>query len=88
MAAPFTVTISTFDKSIYKGEATSLIAPGEGGYLGVLAHHAPLITPLKPGNIALKTPDGKEVFIESSGDGFMEVARNNATLLLDSVREK
>lgn len=88
MAPAFTVNISTFDRTVYKGEAVSLIAPGECGYIGILAHHAPLITPLKTGDIKIRETGGGVVSFKTSGTGFLEVLKNNVTLLLDSVLEK
>ena len=37
------------------GDIESLIAPGEEGYLGVLANHAPLLTPLREGDLTVRT---------------------------------
>ena len=42
----FRLNIYSQEKTLYDGEIFSLIAPGESGYLGVLANHAPLIANL------------------------------------------
>ena len=79
----FQLNILTSAKSIYKGEISSLIAPGELGFLGVLANHAPLITNLVAGKIIFRGSSGEQTVIQSKSKGFMEVLKNQATLLLD-----
>jgi len=85
MAISFNVNISTRDASIYEGRVVSLVAPGEMGYLGVLANHAPLITTLVPGKIALRNESGTKTIFRSKGNGFLDVLKNNVTILLDSA---
>jgi len=85
MATSFNVNISTRDAGIYEGRAVSLVAPGEIGYLGVLANHAPLITTLIPGKIILRNESGEKTIFRSKGNGFLDVIKNNVTILLDSA---
>ena len=85
MAISFNVNISTRDASIYEGRVVSLVAPGEMGYLGVLANHAPLITTLVPGKIVLRNESGAKTIFRSKGNGFLDVVKNNVTILLDSA---
>ncbi len=82
MAKAFQVGIYAADKIIYEGQATSLVVPGELGFLGVLADHAPLAAKLSGGKIILRTPQGDTRVINSSSTGFLQVLRNQATLLL------
>lgn len=84
----FYVDILAPDKKVYEGEVASLIAPAELGYLGILANHAPIITTLAPGKIMFRDPSGNQTTIYSKGKGFLEVFKNNAILLLDSVQEQ
>jgi len=83
MANIFKVGVYSSDKTIYEGEAVSLIAPSEAGYLGVLASHAPLVARLKPGMINFKDGAGKPQSIETKQAGYIEILRNNVTILLD-----
>jgi F-type H+-transporting ATPase subunit epsilon len=85
MSASFNLNIFTAGKTIYTGQVCSLIAPAESGYLGVLANHAPLITTLVAGKIILREMPDKLTTIYSEGKGFLQVFKNEATLLLDSV---
>lgn len=80
----FNVNITTRESIIYHGSASSLVAPGEMGYLGILANHAPLITNLVRGRISLKDASQKIFVFNSSGKGFLEILKNNVTVLLDS----
>lgn len=84
MAAPtFHITLLTPERTVYEGEAVHLLAPGSEGYLGVLAHHAPLLTGLKDGALAVRAPDGSEHLFRTPG-GFLEVADNRVTVLADA----
>ncbi len=85
MATPFHVTVLTPERTVFEGEAIHLLAPGSEGYLGVLAHHAPLLAALKDGKLAVRLPAGNEQSYRVPG-GFLEVADNRATVLADDVR--
>jgi F-type H+-transporting ATPase subunit epsilon len=81
----FTLEILTPSRRDFEGEVVSLAAPGIQGYLGVLAHHAPLITPLMPGHIEVRLPDGDVDAYYVSG-GFLEVSGNHAIVLADDLQ--
>ena len=85
MAALFGVKILTPGKAVYEGNASSLVVPAEFGYLGVLAHHAPIIARLKPGRITLRDSLGKITTFGLNKNGFLEFSDNSATLILDSL---
>jgi len=78
----FRVSIYAPEKTIFEGNAVSLVVPAEKGYLGVLADHAPLIASLKRGKIIIKNSLGEAVTIASLGKGYLEVGKNMATILL------
>jgi len=82
MDKTFQVGIYSSDKIIYEGQIISLIVPSETGYLGVLADHAPLAAKLSPGKITLRLAGGQINVIDSSTKGFLEVLKNQVTLLL------
>jgi F-type H+-transporting ATPase subunit epsilon len=81
---PYTLSVITPERPVFEKEVVSIVAPGSEGYLGVLAHHAPLITPLAPGKLTVTTPDGREESYAVSG-GFLEVSANAAVLLADAI---
>jgi F-type H+-transporting ATPase subunit epsilon len=73
---------------IYEGDITSLVAPGELGYLGILYNHAPLVTTLQPGRLAFKDSKGVEQTLSVKGDGFLEVLDNKITVLVQKIEKE
>jgi F-type H+-transporting ATPase subunit epsilon len=82
--SPFTLRLVTPQRLVSESEIVFLEAPGSEGYLGVLAHHAPLITTLRPGRLDARDPSGAMRHYAVSG-GFLEVSDNRATVLADAV---
>jgi F-type H+-transporting ATPase subunit epsilon len=82
--ATFHLSIVTPAETVFDETVTSIIVPGAKGYLGVMAHHAPLISPLIPGKLTIILPNNEEVVMAVSG-GFVEVAANKATILADAI---
>ena len=82
----FRLSIVTPEKVVYEADVRSLTAPGSGGYLGILSHHAPIITALKPGKIEFRDSDD-HVHVLAVTVGFLEVSANKATILADAVEE-
>lgn len=80
----FTLSIVTPEKVFFEGQIESLSVPGTEGYLGILSHHAPLITALKPGLIEFRD-DQSDIRLMAVSGGFLEVSDNIATLLADAV---
>ena len=85
MAASFTVTITTPDRTVYDEAALSLVVPAARGYLGILAHHAPLVAALEAGTITCTGPGGRVASFTTGGGGFIEFSDNAATILLDTA---
>jgi F-type H+-transporting ATPase subunit epsilon len=81
---PFQLRLVTPQRLVAETEIVFLEAPGSEGYLGVLAHHAPLITTLRPGRLDVRDRSGAMRHYAVSG-GFLEVSDNRATVLADSV---
>lgn len=80
----FQLEIVTPENVFYKGSVVSLVVPGAQGYLGVLAHHAALVTPLTKGQLTFRLESGEEKQYLIDG-GFMEVSNNQALLLVESI---
>jgi F-type H+-transporting ATPase subunit epsilon len=77
------VEVVTAEGELYNGEATLVEAPGADGQLGILPHHAALITFLKPGELRIELGDAEEPFYVSGG--FLEVSNNRVTVLADNA---
>ena len=83
----FQVNIVTPEKVAWEAEAVSVIIPGSEGYLGVWANHAPLVTGLTPGVIAIRLDDaGNTTYLACSG-GFVEISDNTVNIMTDSAEE-
>ena len=86
MDSTFTLSILTPERSVYEGAVEYVQVPGTEGFLGVLAHHAALVTGLADGKLTLRKPDGAEFELRVMG-GFFEVSDNHATVLADAVSD-
>ena len=86
MAATYRLKILTPASKVLDEEVVSIVAPGEAGYLGILANHAPLITTLRAGDLRVSS-DGTPDRWYRIGGGILRVAGNGAVLLSESVEE-
>ena len=82
----FSFKMLTPNRTVFDGDVVSIVAPGGAGYLGVLAHHAPLITTVQTGDLKVRTADN-HVSHYRVGRGLLKVANNVAVLLTESVEE-
>ena len=85
--ATFKFKVLTPNRTAFDGDVVSVTAPGGAGYLGILAHHAPLITTLTTGNLSLRTQDG-ETHRYRVGPGLLKVANNEVVVLTESIEEE
>ena len=81
--AKFTLRVVSVERSLYEGDVEFLVAVGAGGELGVLAHHAPLMTILKPGPLRIQETIGGPEEVLFVGGGFLEVLPDRVTVLAD-----
>jgi len=80
-----TVSITTPQKKrVFEG-VNSCTAPGIRGSFQILVNHAPLLSQLEIGEIKLESEKGLERF--STSGGFLEVLKNNVSLLLESCEK-
>jgi F-type H+-transporting ATPase subunit epsilon len=87
MAKTLQVDIVSAEQSIFSGPADMVIAPGEGGELGILPEHIPLLTRIKPGTVRIRPAGGGEEEVIYVSGGMMEVQPDRVTVLADtSVR--
>jgi F-type H+-transporting ATPase subunit epsilon len=76
--------IVTAERVVFDGEVDMVVAPGIEGQLGILPHHAPLMTALTYGELTLQREGEQDEFI-AIGGGFMEVGPDHVTILADSA---
>ena len=75
--------IVTAERVVYSDEADVLVVPGVEGQLGILPHHAPLMTTLQPGELRVRK-GGEEFSLAISG-GFLEVRPDRVIILADAA---
>jgi len=78
----FRLEIVTAEKMIFSGEVNAVLAWGAEGQLGILPHHAPLVTVLQPGDLMIRK-DKEEEYLAISG-GFVEVRPDKVIILADA----
>jgi F-type H+-transporting ATPase subunit epsilon len=75
--------IVTAERVVYSADVDIVIAPGVAGQLGILPHHAPLMTILQAGELVVRR-GGEEESLAISG-GFLEVRPDRVIILADSA---
>lgn len=70
-----TLEIISAHEILFKGEAESVMLPGELGRFTVLKNHAPLISVLVPGDVIYRTPQGAENKVHIKG-GLADIENN------------
>jgi F-type H+-transporting ATPase subunit epsilon len=75
--------IVTAERVVFSGDVDVVVAPGVEGQLGILPHHAPLMTTLQPGELLVKK-GGEEFSLAISG-GFLEVRPDRIIVLADAA---
>jgi F-type H+-transporting ATPase subunit epsilon len=78
----FRLEIVTAERMVFSEDVSAVIAWGVEGQLGILPHHAPLMTMLQPGDILIRK-DKEEEFFAISG-GFLEVRPDKVIILADA----
>ena len=77
------IDIVTAERIVYTADVDEVIAPGVQGQLGILPHHAPLMTTLQGGALIVKK-GGQEEIMAISG-GFLEVRPDHIIVLADQA---
>jgi F-type H+-transporting ATPase subunit epsilon len=80
---PIRCEIVSQDRLVFEGDVDIVVAPGEGGEMGILPNHAPLLTTLKIGILKIRSQNVEQDF--TIGGGIMEVQPNIVTILADSA---
>ena len=76
--------IVTAERLVYSDEVDIVVAPGMEGELGILPHHAPLLTILQPGELRIHKTGQEDVYMAVTG-GFLEVTGNRVIVLADAA---
>jgi F-type H+-transporting ATPase subunit epsilon len=76
--------VVTAERTVFEDDVDMVVAPGIEGQLGILPHHAPLMTSLTYGELVIHRQGQEDEYI-AIGGGFMEVGPEHVTILADSA---
>jgi len=80
---PIRCDIVSQDRQVFSGLADTVIVPGAAGEMGVLPHHAPLLSSLKPGLLIVRFEGQEQVFTVTGG--VIEVQPDQIIVLADAA---
>ena len=84
MAESFNFELVSPERLLVSGSVTSVVIPATEGEMTVMANHAPTMTTIKPGVVAVEFADGKlDRFVVFGG--FADIIPTGCTLLAESA---
>jgi len=83
--ATIRLDVVTAEQVVYSGDVDLVIVPGSEGQLGILPHHAPLMTTLQMGELRVRK--GGEEFSLAIHGGFLEVRPDRVIVLADAAEK-
>jgi F-type H+-transporting ATPase subunit epsilon len=75
------VTLIAPDRSLFDGEATSVVAPAYDGLVGILPGHAPLLTLLGTGSLTISQGGSSNRFTVAGG--FLQVVGDTVRVVAE-----
>ena len=85
MASTIQVEVVSAEESVFSGEASFIVVPGELGDLGIYPKHTPLITRIKAGSVRIQTLESKEETAIFVAGGILEVQPGSVTVMADTA---
>ncbi len=82
--ATIQVDIVSAEGEIHSGTASMVFAPATMGEVGIAPRHAPMLTPLAPGEVRVQDESGNEESYYITG-GMLEVQPHLVTVLADTA---
>jgi F-type H+-transporting ATPase subunit epsilon len=80
---PIRCEIVSQDRTVFQGNVDMIVLPGAGGEMGVLPHHAPVLTTLKYGVVKVRRAGKEDIFAVAGG--VAEVQPDLVTILADAA---
>jgi len=80
---PIRCEIVSQDRTVFEGDVDIVVLPGTAGEMGILPHHAPLLTTLNYGVIKVRTKGKEEIFTVAGG--VAEIQPDIVTVLADAA---
>src|SRR4051794_41793934 len=84
MAEAFKFELVSPERLLVSEQVESVVIPGAEGEMTVMAHHAPVMTTIKPGVVTVKAASGGEERYVVFG-GFADIVAAGCTLLAGSA---
>ncbi|UCG84957.1 MAG: ATP synthase F1 subunit epsilon [Gemmatimonadota bacterium] len=75
------VTIISPERSVFDGEATSVVAPAYDGMVGILPRHAPFMTLLGDGTLTVRQDDSTREFHVRGG--FLQILDDTVNVVAE-----
>ena len=85
MAERLELDVVTPERRVLHAEVQEVTAPGVLGEFGALPGHVPFVTALQPGVVTYRGAPGGESRMLAVGRGFIEIASDSVTLLVDTA---
>src|SRR5215212_7733273 len=81
---PLRLEIVTAERIVFEDDDIDMVvAPSVDGQVGILPHHAPLLTILHVGELRVRKGNDEQSLVVAGG--FMEVLNNKVTILADAA---
>lgn len=80
------VSLVSPERTLFEGEADSLVAPAFDGQVGILSMHAPMLTLLGSGELRLNAAGGERRFTVYGG--FLEVADDRVRIVTEKAEPR
>jgi F-type H+-transporting ATPase subunit epsilon len=82
---PIRCEIVSQDRTVFQGQADMVLLPAAAGEMGILPHHAPVLTTLKYGVVRVRRAGAEQVFAVAGG--VAEVQPDLVTVLADAAED-
>lgn len=81
---PYRLEIVTPERLVFADQVTFVSLMAAEGSMGIMAHHAPLVTTLQIAPVKIQFPDKADQWVAVEG-GFMEVTEDKVTILAEAA---
>ena len=81
----FWLEIITGEQVLFQGEVDTVVAPATDGEIGVLPHHAPVMTTLEPGELRYRMGAEEAHYVVHGG--FMDIRGDRVVVLADAAED-
>jgi len=71
------------DRTVFQGDVDIVVLPGSAGEMGILPHHAPVLTTLKYGVVTVRKDGNEQIFTVAGG--VAEIQPDIVTVLADAA---